>query len=194
MQIIGIAGRAGAGKTTVAKALVNHMGYTVLSFASPLKESVMNIFDMTPSQVYSTEGKSTIDPRYNKTPREILQLFGTESIRNIFGNDFWVKKLQKTINELPTNRIVIDDVRFKEEAEMILEMGGEIWKIERPEEEHLSWLDKLVRRFIPEHSSEIPLPMGMIDHIIENDWDIDRLKFRVRALYNSLYCEKGSWK
>lgn len=48
MKIIGLAGKAGAGKDSVANFLVESERFTKIAFAAPLKELCCNVFDVEP--------------------------------------------------------------------------------------------------------------------------------------------------
>jgi hypothetical protein len=135
--IIGVGYKKGVGKDTVANRLVDAYGFTRISFADPLKEACRIIFHFTNAQLYGDQ-KEVLDPRWNKTPREVLQLAGTEAFRNVIDQNVWIKSLQYKIEnqiaKTPTQqlKIVIPDVRFPNEAEAIRSMpGGLLWKVNR---------------------------------------------------------------
>ena len=63
------------------------------------------------------------------TYRQLLQAWGTE-YRRRQDPDYWVKRLEKKLRGL--ERVVIDDVRFPNEVEMIQRLGGKVIRIDRP--------------------------------------------------------------
>ena len=70
-----------------------------------------------------------------QSPRQILRWWGTE-YRRAQDESYWLKKMQARIDwanqqDMPPNTIVITDVRFKNEAELVRKMGGQIWRIDR---------------------------------------------------------------
>jgi hypothetical protein len=120
--------------------------------------------------------------------RQYLQYLGAEA-RNVFEDTFWIDRILPRPSEHPSrgNRQVdnfraltkmypdvdilcVTDVRYPNEAERILRLGGEIWEVIRP------GLDS------DGHSSEIPLPRDLVTHTIENDSHIDALAYKVRDL------------
>lgn len=120
-----LVGKAGAGKTTIAKELEKHYGYKIFSFATRLKQIAEEI-KMAP-----------LDKLGNPKDRELLQKLGTE-IGRWYTNDMWVKQLAKSIEDgfnVPpellngktkvqwVNNIVIDDCRFLNEAKWGKENG-----------------------------------------------------------------------
>lgn len=78
--------------------------------------------------------------------RPFLQRYGTEGHREVFGDDFWLDEVLPT--ELvpigPTDDCLVEttrndcdvllvpDVRFPNEVNRVLEVGGELWKVDRP--------------------------------------------------------------
>lgn len=132
--VIGLCGLAGSGKSTLANMLEGAVGYRVLPFAAPLKSAAAVIFNLTHDQLYG-EQKNAVDPRYGLTPRRILQLLGTEVVRTIH-KDAWVirwrDEAQKALKA--GFHVVVDDVRFQNEAIVVLEMKGVVWMVERPEQ------------------------------------------------------------
>lgn len=69
--------------------------------------------------------------------RRFIQRLGTEGVRGNFGDNAWVDLAKKTIqNELSPNlggpRWVLPDVRFPNEAKMVKDLGGVVWRTERP--------------------------------------------------------------
>ena len=65
------------------------------------------------------------------TNREALQKIGTECFRNNFHVDTWLKTMEVNIRNDLTPIIIIPDVRFLNEAELIHALGGSILKIVR---------------------------------------------------------------
>lgn len=132
MILLGIAGYAGSGKSTVAKYLVEKYGFRDIALADPLKKACAEIFRFTDEQLYGSK-KEEVDPFWGLTPRDVLQRFGTEAMRNNFGQDLWIRALRRRLDgALPNSRFVVSDARFPNEADAIHEWGGEMIRIERP--------------------------------------------------------------
>lgn len=136
-MILGITGQKGVGKSMVASYLEEHHGFERMAFADSLKEAAKTVFQLDDQHVYTREGKSTYLDRWGMDVRTILQKFGTEVGRQI-DEDVWVKSVGAKIDRLDHDRVVIEDVRFENEAEYIRERGGKIWGILRPGHEP-SW-------------------------------------------------------
>jgi hypothetical protein len=139
-MIIGICGLIGSGKGTVADILVNQ-GFIKVSFADKLKDGVAEIFGWDRAMLEGDTDESrewreqrdhfwSDETQMEVTPRLVLQLFGTDCMRNGFHDGVWVSLLKKTILDNPGN-YVVPDVRFENEIEMIRSIGGKIWWTKR---------------------------------------------------------------
>lgn len=147
-----------------------------------------------------TGGPATL---HDLTGRQLLQWVGTEA-RDLFGSDFWVDQvlpvpapredpygpavfaaddvqLENDANvaaRYPEIDVVaITDLRFENEAERVLDLGGTIWRVTRPGAESDG------------HASEQPLPDSLVSHEIDNSGDLDDLNGEVRrAIMETLTC------
>lgn len=136
-MLIGIVGKAGAGKDSIADHLIKEYGFQKMSFAAPLKSLVQDLFDMTPDQLH-TEQKENIDKRYGMTPRWLLQYLGTDVFRNLYP-EIWCDYLVRAYERLYRHakekrgtvmpRVVVSDVRFLNEAAAILGADGYVWRV-----------------------------------------------------------------
>lgn len=130
-MIIGFTGRAGCGKSTAALHLVQRHGFIRVRFAGPLKAMLLAL-GLTPEHVDGSLKEQPCELLCGKSPRQAMQTLGTEWGREIMGGDFWVSAWQQAAqNAGPL--VVVDDVRFANEADAIRAMGGVVIKIERPE-------------------------------------------------------------
>lgn len=133
--ILAFTGRIGAGKTTAADYMVTKHGYERFSFARALKQSFAALFDITIEEIeaWKNDPNCTVvltDPRgikHTLTLRAALQRYGTESHRDVFGQDFWV---DFAMRNLPA-KAVCDDCRFPNEAAAIRCWGGKVIEIRR---------------------------------------------------------------
>jgi dephospho-CoA kinase len=127
--LIGIAGKAGSGKTTAAEYLRTNYCFDHKNFADPLKETAAVLTGLPLGIFYDEELKEKhIDWLY-MSPRELLQKLGTDCVRNHIAKDFWVTRMKQELD--PAIPTVIGDVRFFEEARMIQKMGGIVIEVER---------------------------------------------------------------
>lgn len=173
VKLIGLNGRARSGKDTVGGFLQEAHTVATLSFAQPIRAALRSIFDWDDRHFHG-ELKEVVIPWLGKSPRQAMQLLGTEWGRQLINPDIWLtlakmqieQWLQKGIN------VVVTDVRFDNEAEMIRSLGGSIWHIYRPGPE----IDSSA------HASEAGLSsMSTSDWFIENKGTLQELK--TAALY-----------
>ena len=61
----------------------------------------------------------------------MLQLFGTDCMRNGFFDGIWVSLVKQKILENPDTNWVIPDVRFPNEMRMINSVQGQVWQVRR---------------------------------------------------------------
>jgi hypothetical protein len=123
-NLIVFCGLAGSGKTTAAKYLVANHGFTRLSFAAPLRDMLRAI---GVSDYHLTEGKEEPCPALmGRTARHCLQTLGTQWGRGHVDENIWThiagERIKAALAE--GKRIVIDDCRFDNEAELLLSMGA----------------------------------------------------------------------
>jgi hypothetical protein len=118
-------------KEFVSYADVNIWPYIkIYHFADYLKKICVDLFDLTPKQVYGNdEDKNTITG-YNMTAREFLQYFGTEVMRKI-KDTVWLDYTMKIIEEEQSSIAIIPDVRFPNEVEAIKKAGGFVIRLTR---------------------------------------------------------------
>ncbi|EON7973332.1 putative deoxynucleoside monophosphate kinase [Escherichia phage vB_EcoM_G17] len=140
-QIIAINGTIGSGKDTFGESFINN-GYTRMSFATNLKDSVSAIFGWDREMLEgSTKESRKIreEPdqywcdklgRNDVSPRWVLQNYGTNILRKYFHNDIWVFSLEKSMQDIDGN-IIITDCRFPNELKMIRSNNGTIIEVQR---------------------------------------------------------------
>ena len=171
--LIGLCGSIGAGKSTVAKALVWQLGYWRVPFAAPLK-SMMYAIGLEDEHLNGDQKEQPLDLLCGKTPRQAMQWLGTEWGRNLIGEDFWVKAWER---ELTSPRIVTDDARFENEFEAIRRNGGVLIRVVRP---------GLTTSVFAGHSSETAWQNVTPDATLINDGTIEELETKALALVKDL--------
>jgi len=170
-MILGITGKARAGKDTFARVMKNrsefHKAIAIHAFAHELKCDCQKL-------------GFTLDELYNNktdVSRRVMQRYGTE-IRRAEDPEYWIHRLVMNtgfIRDITTFPFVmITDVRFENEADFIHRCGGTIVRIERPD--HL--------RDLIEHG---------IDHASETEQERIKCDFSVmnNSTFNAL-CHKGT--
>lgn len=169
-KVIGIQGFARSGKDTIADYILKHDIYVhKYSFADPIKDTVAHLFDI-PRDDLDGDNREEVLPQWGLSIRQILQRFGTESMRDVFGDDFWIKKAQLTLDNIIMDTLVIPDVRFENEAEFC-RANGILIRVTRPA------ADGLVGDV--GHSSELGIRDNTSDFYIYNNSSLDNLYAKI---------------
>lgn len=181
MKIIGLSGQAGAGKDTLASIVLKHVTGSALAFADPLRCAAAAMFGLTDEQMQDRDLKEQVIDYWGKSPRQILQLLGTEAGRDLFGDDIWCKRAALTVDSFiemdrleafPRDVLVFTDVRFDDEAQWIKSLGGVVVDIQRPALKSVG---------IKGHRSALPLSAECIDFTFYNHGNLDDLQTVVPA-------------
>ena len=150
MKIIGIAAPKGSGKTTFADFIKKNLEdnyqkrVKILPFASPLKRACWMMFGGTEKNWYGTDAEKSVVFEYWKdrlgeaysTPRRILQSFGTDVVRNNVDPNFWVMSFNRMLLDWSSvDFVLVDDVRFSNEAQYLRDIGSKIIHLTRDEKE-----------------------------------------------------------
>ena len=132
----------------------------IYHFADYLKKICIDLFDLTPKQVYGTDADKNTDTPYDMTAREFLQYFGTDVMRKI-KDTVWVDCTIKSIENQQSKIALIPDVRFPNEVDAIHRAGGTVVRLTRDV-------------YKSDHNCETALDQNLynwdnFDHIIHND-------------------------
>jgi hypothetical protein len=174
LRLVGLSGYSGVGKDAVAEILIRERGYTRVSFAAPLRMAALGVdpyilpAGQRLSRIIQEIGWDEAKRRYPEV-RRFLQRLGTEGGREIHGHDCWIKIAREKINQIP-GPIVITDVRFPNEADMIRKLGGDVWRVNRP-------------GVGPVNSHISDSFQFSVDFTLENDGDMEHLRHEVLRLF-----------
>lgn len=156
-MILAFSGKSKAGKTTAANYLQVNYGFRKLSFADRLKELAKEFY---PFNTIESHGELKDKPykKYDWTPRDFLIRLG--HFVRFHDPEYFINY----ISNLPTStNWVIDDLRFKNEAKNLKEMGATLIRLER----YKKYLNNIV------DSSETELD------------DYDKFDFKVHEVQNT---------
>lgn len=142
MNLIGLSGKMGVGKTTVANMIKELVpGAERVAFGDLVKKEVAERYDLPLFTLYynkNAEIRASANrlsrgwpvERAVMTARELLQWYATDFVR-AENPDYWVVAVREHLRSLRgVPLVVIDDVRFINEAEFIKEQGGTLVRIE----------------------------------------------------------------
>ena len=181
--LIGITGNKSNGKDTIANYLVLRYKFLSTSVAKPLKDGLKPLFCFSDEQLNDPVLKETIDSRWGVSPRTVLQKFGTDIMRdNIsdiipgIGSNFWVKRLEMELDKMKEEKIVVSDIRFPNEIEMIKRRGGIIIAVERNN----------VGNGTDKHKSETSIDFSQADIVIQNNSSLKDLYEKVDTFVKTI--------
>ena len=171
-KLIGIYSPAPQSGKTFAATVLAHCGYQPVSFAEPLKRMISEFlmsfgYEKDQAVKLSWIDKAVVIPEINASCRYLLQTLGTEWGRNFVCDDVWIRAWKARASKF--DKVIVDDIRFPNEAEAVKQMGGELWKIVRPSAGH-DW----------SHISEGALDSwDGFDRIIENDGTLEEFRAKI---------------
>lgn len=176
-MIIGLTGNKGHGKTTVGKIIKSlDKSFVEHSFATPIKLASCVLLNVPLFYFDDPEMKEKPIPGWNITPRKLMQNLGT-FCRNSIDDDIFLKVMLTKIEAVSQN-IVITDVRFDNEAKLILGIGGKIVKVDASAR---LLLDK--KDFQKDlHETEAGISDDLIDYVIYNNLTETELKQAVATI------------
>lgn len=199
-KYIGLTGFAQSGKDETAK-ILSLIGYKRVSLADPVRKGIYNINPLViifPDEsnykelrnefIDASSGKKNLilniqdivnflgwdEAKKIKEVRRLLQFYGTEGAREIFGENIWTDTADKYIEKNNIDLIVVSDIRFPNELEWIRKKENNILiKIKRPGIGPIN-----------SHKSDIGIDDEKCDFIIENNGTLEDLKNKILALNN----------
>lgn len=170
VRLIGMIGKAGSGKDTLADVIAAD-GWVKMAFADSLKHLCMDYLGLSYDDAYTQAGKMRMNDDWGMTNRSILQKVGTEAMRNGFDKDVWVKiamiKVKKLLAE--GKKVIVTDCRFDNEAASIESLGGIVVEVVRNADSSLSSNEQ-------QHASEQPVNRKYVAFTVDNNRGIDRLR------------------
>lgn len=178
-MLIGLCGVAGAGKTEVGSVLIREANFNRVKFADPLKNMIRTMLrdightDEDVERYVEGDLKESVVDGIGVTARHLMQTLGTEWGRKQAAEDLWLRLWAGKAERF--DRVVVDDIRFSNEVEMIRSRGGEVWQIVRPGAAPQAGVSHISERL------EVSA-----DRVIVNDGDLDQLHARVRHAWVSV--------
>lgn len=209
IQILGLSGAKGSGKDSFANVLVRDHGFVRIGFADSLYQEVAHAYSTTVEELGRRDLKETAQPRFAPamckdsdfvevlreletragrrfdmgipmSPRAVLQLWGAEYRRK---QDplYWLHQVQTKISALPrsTPGIVITDVRYRNEATLIHQMGGQILRVVRDVIDQAMAQARERKEAWAVHDSETEMLDWKFDGYIDNNGSLEDLVSQV---------------
>lgn len=213
MELIGFSGRMGSGKSSLAKEVkkeLEALGYKVkiTNYAGALKEDITSLIREFKSAInrkeeelvlvkfgikYSSKERDIIrevlkrcseeDTGYSKNEnvRTLLQTYGTD-VKRKENENYWIDRLAQSLDK-NLDFVLIDDVRFENEAEFIVNNSGFIFYLDVLEETVLKRLKQrdnhTPNKNLLSHASESLLISEDLLIRLDGNKSLEHLKERV---------------
>lgn len=173
--IVGLTGRAGSGKDTVASVL----GWDSYAFAKPLKDGLAAMGFPEPVRAR----KEARIAGFTFTWREAAQKLGTEWGRGL-QSDIWLAMAERQRQQSRSEILVITDVRFHNEADWVRQHGALV---------HIRGRATPMDGPTATHASEHELPVVSGDLLIDNSGALPELFTQVNNLAQTLVILRRGW-
>lgn len=166
--VIGFCGPMGSGKSTAADMVGSLVRVHRMSFADPIRSMLVALGVPEDNLRNPARKKEPLESFGGRSARELMQTLGTEWGRGHVGPDVWVNAVRRQIEGGMLGGesfwpIVIDDVRFDNEARMIAALKGVVIQIVRPGYEAGG------------HASESGIAAQLVHHLVLNIGSVDEL-------------------
>jgi hypothetical protein len=177
-MIVGFVGKKGSGKTTAADALVAEHGFRKHNFKDTLIAEIkhkmpavlhelVNVYEKID---YDGMNPWTVERLFKEKPplmRALLQNYGTE-VRRADDPMYWVDAWGQLASALSEQDIVVDDVRFENEAQAVRDMGGVLIRVMK---------DSFDYPIVDAHASETEQDSIVVNHEIKvKEGEVNKLK------------------
>jgi len=194
-MLIGLNGRLQAGKDTTFS-IIRELNDDAerISFADMLKNSAAESIGMSrellewlkneedfiftimgPSdQVNLNQERLDELDQWQMTARQYLQWYGTEGHRVFFGDDIWVDAALPNDLDHSDRFIVVTDMRFPNEVQRVMDLGGVTVKVERDNKTRFA-----------KHDSEQDID-HLMDYFIDNTKGLSELEEEVQKFMREL--------
>lgn len=188
-MIIGLNGFAGSGKDTLAKSLILRHDFVRVSFADKLKDVAYTSnpwIKWNDDNERSARGYYRLQDavslhgwdyvKYNSDARDYLQNLG-QGGRETLGEFVWVGACYREVSQALSvgKNVVFTDMRYRNEYQYILDLGGVTVAIDRPGVGPANG-----------HVSEADLSDVPFDFVVVNDGSLQDLANKATKLYQAI--------
>lgn len=187
-KIVGLAGKAGAGKDTAAKFIQEaleqrHRKVISMAFADPIRWGLAAM-GVPEQYMLDRSLKETAIPGFNGASyRMLAQTLGTEWGRQQMGRGFWIERIKARLQSYTEvhghpDFLIVRDVRMHNESAWIHEQGG--------------WVVEVFREQVaPVRAHESEQQQLSVDCVLSNEDGIDALQARCTSFASLLLAEQS---
>lgn len=198
-MILAFTAKAGAGKSQLSDFICQNYIAHPIAFSDPLRTMVAPLAfmlahgDPDHANHILYDGKDTKLPIVKTSARQLYREFGDvmrhhspdvfvslTALKIEMVKNYYKKKISDPGFDVP---IIIDDLRYDNEAKWVKDNAGTIIKINRPEGQ---------LRNVPQHNSENGIDGEFIDYEIDNDGALIELKSTAEAIAQMYDLQRGS--
>ncbi|CAB4180488.1 hypothetical protein UFOVP1040_62 [uncultured Caudovirales phage] len=130
--IVALVGEPGCGKVAAARHLEERTGFRRVGFTDRINAMLRVGLNLTDLQLDGDAKHTPLDEMGGVTPVHLKQTLGYEWGRVRVHSDVWVNLWKADVLALAGQGIVVDDIRFANEASAVRALGGTVIRIERP--------------------------------------------------------------
>ena len=105
--LIGLHGKPRVGKDTVANHLIKKHNLLKYGPSVRVKDTTAVMFDIPRAYLDDDSMKDQMDPFWGITYRQMAQKVGKESSRDVFGDDIWMRHVEKQLQKLATSKVCV---------------------------------------------------------------------------------------
>lgn len=180
LTLIGLAGRAGTGKDTVAAHLAERYNALLYALANPIRGALAGAFGLGDELVDRSLKEQPV-PWLGQSPRRLMQSLGDWG-RELCGADVWLRVAERVVAEAEhapeydyCPALIVMDLRYDNEAEWLRQRGGTVVHLRRPDAPPVA-----------AHSSEAGVRFVAGDVTLDNAGTLDALRHAAEGVFEQL--------
>lgn len=191
LQVIGLTGLQGHGKTEIGDLLADLTGFHKVAFGDAVKRACAGLYNINLAVFYEgdhgVDRNTTVIAPYGLTIRQMMRNMG-DAMKSNNGGSFWIDLLKCDIERMsekgPLRGIIVEDIRYDEdnpwgpdcnEAGAVRDWGGTIL--------HIDAMSRVGRKEIHEtHSSEKGVKRLDGDVVINNNDSLENVRDQIESL------------
>ena len=177
-DLIGLCGPAEVGKTTAATIISKELGYRILGFADPIRETVLKLIPAWDGHNIE-DGIDIMNSLLRRSPRDLMRIIGDHA-RSLQW-DIYIRRAESRVRALRDEGVpgvVIHDTRTEQEANWVREYGG-----------RLIHLQRYGVKYRADHATEMRVYPQPCDTLINNPGTISGLRRKLLCHHRSI----SSW-
>jgi NTP pyrophosphatase (non-canonical NTP hydrolase) len=173
LVLVGIAGYARSGKSEAGKRLISEAGFKQYDFFASVKQLIMDIYGFSYDELHGNktqESRRIMNLMFDLLDKINPDIYIHHSLDYILNYDLSIAEA-----DVFTNRWCIADLRLEREMLAVKQLGGVLWKVNRPIEEREA-TEKGITKSTHKSERELDVvPSELFDAVISNDGTLEEL-------------------